>query len=116
MYPEDFLGIGSYVGEIRQGPDDMLYQWDEDIDGFGNPVGFWTALAPAAAALLPSAAKAVGGAVSSLFGRRRPRPTRPRRPYVPRRPYIPGIPAGRGRCRRIMCCSPSGRPRPIYRG
>jgi len=41
MYPEDVMGIGSYVGELRQSPDGQLYQWVEGVDGFGNPMGFW---------------------------------------------------------------------------
>ncbi len=44
MYPDEFLGIGNYVGEIRQGPDGNLYQWEEGVDGFGNPIGFWKAI------------------------------------------------------------------------
>jgi hypothetical protein len=35
------MGIGSYVGEIRQGPDGQLYEWVEGVDGLGNPIGFW---------------------------------------------------------------------------
>ena len=35
------LGIGNYVGEIRQGPDGQLYEWVEGVDGLGNPIGFW---------------------------------------------------------------------------
>jgi hypothetical protein len=38
------LGIGSYVGEIRQGPDGQLYEWVEGVDGLGNPIGFWKGL------------------------------------------------------------------------
>lgn len=34
------MGIGSYVGEIREGPDGNLYQWVERVDGLGNPIGF----------------------------------------------------------------------------
>ena len=41
MYPEELLGIGNYVGEIREGPDGNLYQWEVGFDGLGNPVGFW---------------------------------------------------------------------------
>ena len=37
----EIMGIGSYVGEIRQGPDGNLYQWVHGVDGLGNPVGFW---------------------------------------------------------------------------
>jgi hypothetical protein len=35
------IGIGEYVGEIRQGPDGSLYEWAAGVDGLGNPVGFW---------------------------------------------------------------------------
>lgn len=44
MYPEEELGIGNYVGEIRQGFDGNLYQWQEGVDGLGYPVGFWKAI------------------------------------------------------------------------
>ncbi|MDZ7361172.1 MAG: hypothetical protein ONB46_10650 [candidate division KSB1 bacterium] len=44
VYPQEVMGIGSYIGELRQGPDGQLYQWVEGIDGFGNPFGFWKAL------------------------------------------------------------------------
>jgi len=37
----EIMGIGSYVGEIRQGPDGNLYEWVHGVDGLGNPVGFW---------------------------------------------------------------------------
>jgi hypothetical protein len=36
-------GIGE-LGELAQGPDGMLYQWVEGIDGLGNPIGFWRKL------------------------------------------------------------------------
>lgn len=35
------LGIGSYVGEVVEGPDSQLYEWVEGVDGLGNPIGFW---------------------------------------------------------------------------
>jgi hypothetical protein len=38
------LGMGSYLGEIRQGPDGRLYRWIERFDGLGNPTGLWTPL------------------------------------------------------------------------
>lgn len=41
MDPTEMMGIGGYVGEIRQGPDGHLYEWNEGVDGLGNPVGFW---------------------------------------------------------------------------
>ena len=40
----EVMGIGSYVGEIRQGPDGQLYEWVEGVDGLGNPIGFWRGL------------------------------------------------------------------------
>ena len=42
--PQDMtnmMGIGSYVGEVRRGPDGQVYQWVEGVDGLGNPIGFW---------------------------------------------------------------------------
>jgi hypothetical protein len=42
--PQDMtsmMGIGSYVGEVRRGPDGQAYQWMEGVDGLGNPIGFW---------------------------------------------------------------------------
>jgi len=38
------MGLGSFVGEVRQSPDGNLYQWVQGVDGLGNPVGFWRAL------------------------------------------------------------------------
>ena len=35
------MGIGNYVGEIREGPDGQLYEWVEGVDGLGNPIGFF---------------------------------------------------------------------------
>jgi hypothetical protein len=35
------MGIGSYVGELRRGPDGNLYEWVAGVDGLGNPIGFW---------------------------------------------------------------------------
>lgn len=35
------LGLGSYIGELREGPDGNLYEWVEGVDGLGNPIGFW---------------------------------------------------------------------------
>jgi hypothetical protein len=48
-YPGDdgetqMMGLGSYIGELRQGSDGSLYQWTQGIDGLGNPVGFWKKL------------------------------------------------------------------------
>lgn len=39
QYPS--LGLGSYVGEIRRGPDGRDYQWTTHVDGLGNVGGFW---------------------------------------------------------------------------
>lgn len=65
MYPEDVIGIGSYVGEIRQAPNGELYQWEEGVDGFGNPVGFWKAIRKGVSRLarkyLPQAAAMIPG-------------------------------------------------------
>jgi hypothetical protein len=38
------MGLGSYVGEVREGPDGQLYEWVEGVDGLGNPIGFWRGL------------------------------------------------------------------------
>jgi len=35
------MGVGSYMGEIREGPDGQLYEWVQGVDGLGNPNGFW---------------------------------------------------------------------------
>jgi len=35
------MGLGSYLGETRMGPDGNVYQWVQGIDGLGNPIGFW---------------------------------------------------------------------------
>lgn len=73
MYPEEEMGMGSYIGEIREGPDGNFYQWVEGIDGFGNPIGFWKALKrgfravrrvariPVVRKLLPAAAGLIPG-------------------------------------------------------
>jgi len=45
--PQDMtnmMGIGSYVGEVRRGPNGQAYQWVEGVDGLGNPIGFWKGL------------------------------------------------------------------------
>jgi hypothetical protein len=34
------MGIGQF-GEVRQGPDGVLYQWVQGVDGLGNPIGSW---------------------------------------------------------------------------
>lgn len=38
------MGLGSYVGELRMGPDGNAYQWVQGVDGLGNPIGFWKRL------------------------------------------------------------------------
>ena len=35
------LGEGSYLGELREDAYGNLYQWEEGMDGLGNPIGFW---------------------------------------------------------------------------
>lgn len=47
------MGIGSYVGEIRQGPDGQLYEWVEGVDGLGNPIGFWKGIKTLVSKALP---------------------------------------------------------------
>ena len=45
--PQDMtnmMGIGSYVGEVRRGPNGQVYQWVEGVDGLGNPIGFFKKL------------------------------------------------------------------------
>lgn len=73
--PDYELGIGRYVGELRQGPDGQLYEWVEGVDGLGNPVGFWKAV-KAAGRAVGKAAGTVGrtvgkaaGAVGKAFGK-----------------------------------------------
>lgn len=38
------MGIGEYLGEIREAPDGNLYQWVEGVDGLGRQGGFWRGL------------------------------------------------------------------------
>lgn len=52
-YPDEYdmtqmMGLGEFVGEIRQGPDGATYQWVQGVDGLGNPVGFWKRIKRAA--------------------------------------------------------------------
>ena len=61
------LGMGRYVGEIRQGPDGQLYEWVEGVDGLGNPIGFWKAI-KAAGRAIGKAAGAVGRTVGKAAG------------------------------------------------
>jgi hypothetical protein len=56
--PQDMtnmMGIGSYVGEVRRGPNGQVYQWVEGVDGLGNPIGFWKGLKKLASKALPLA-------------------------------------------------------------
>jgi hypothetical protein len=47
------MGLGHYVGEVRQGPDAQLYEWVEGADGVGNPIGFWRGIKRLARRALP---------------------------------------------------------------
>ena len=60
------LGIGNYVGEIRQGPDGQLYEWVEGVDGLGNPIGFWKGLKKLASGAVKVAKQAASGALPIL--------------------------------------------------
>lgn len=51
----EMMGIGSYVGEVRRGPDGQVYQWVEGVDGLGNPIGFWKGLKSLVSKALPIA-------------------------------------------------------------
>lgn len=62
----DMMGIGNYVGEIRQGPDGQLYEWTEGIDGLGNPIGFWKGLRKLASGAVNVAKQAASGALPLL--------------------------------------------------
>ena len=60
----EIMGIGSYMGELRRGPDGNLYEWVEGVDGLGNPIGFWRK----AFSFVKSAAQAVArGALARLI-------------------------------------------------
>jgi hypothetical protein len=54
------MGIGNYVGEIREGPDGHLYEWVEGVDGLGNPIGFWKKAFKAVKGVAKGALKVVG--------------------------------------------------------
>ena len=107
-YPEDddmtqVMGIGQYIGQVRQDSDGNTYQWVEGIDGLGNPVGFWKNLAKKALSLTPTGqalrllpiAKKVarytpaGQVVKYLSTRKRRRYSSPRR-FPRRRAYSRG--------------------------
>lgn len=49
------MGLGGYVGEIRQGPDGQLYEWVEGVDGLGNLFGFWKKFKQIASGVLKNA-------------------------------------------------------------
>jgi hypothetical protein len=55
------MGIGSYVGEVRRGPDGQPYQWVEGVDGLGNTIGFWKGLKKLASKAIPLATKFIPG-------------------------------------------------------
>src|SRR5262245_46706062 len=42
------LGLGSYPGEIRRGPDGRFYRWTAHLDGLGNGSGIWTVVSDTA--------------------------------------------------------------------
>jgi hypothetical protein len=66
----DMMGIGSYVGEMRRGPDGQVYQWVEGVDGLGNPIGFWKAVRAVgkfAARLIPRRIKNAARSVCSTI-------------------------------------------------
>lgn len=72
--PQDMtnmMGIGSYVGEMRRGPDGQVYQWVEGVDGLGNPIGFWRkafkAVGKFAAKLIPAPIKKAARSVCSTI-------------------------------------------------
>ncbi len=73
------LGIGSYVGEIRQAPDGQLYEWVEGVDGLGNPIGFWKAI------------KAIGRGLKTAAGRAMPLVKSIARRAMPLANFIPGV-------------------------
>ena len=55
------MGIGSYVGEVRQGPDGQPYQWVHGVDGLGNTIGFWKSLKSLASKAIPLVTKFIPG-------------------------------------------------------
>ncbi|MGH9767641.1 MAG: hypothetical protein ACREAB_09435 [Blastocatellia bacterium] len=55
------MGIGSYVGEVRRGPDGQAYQWVEGVDGLGNTIGFWKGLKKLASKAVPLVTKFIPG-------------------------------------------------------
>ena len=63
------MGIGSYMGEIRQGPDGQLYEWVHGVDGLGNPIGIWKTLKKVARGALKTLIPAsIKGAARSVCG------------------------------------------------
>lgn len=55
MDPTQVMGIGSYVGEVRRGPDGQPYQWVQGVDGLGNSIGFWKKITGAVKGLVSKA-------------------------------------------------------------
>src|SRR5262245_2626611 len=55
------MGIGSYVGEVRRGPDGQPYQWVEGVDGLGNTIGFWKKISSLAKKAVPLVTKFIPG-------------------------------------------------------
>ena len=73
--PQDMtnmMGIGSYVGEVRRGPDGQAYQWVEGVDGLGNPIGFWGKLKKLGRKLKTVAATSQVRPIASRYARRLP--------------------------------------------
>ena len=62
------MGLGHYVGEVRQGPGGQLYKWVQGVDGLGNPIGLpkWLNLKRLARAALPYT-KFIPGAGTAVF-------------------------------------------------
>ena len=59
------LGLGSYDGEVRQGPDGQLYEWVQTVDGLGNLTGFWKSLTNVAKAVAKPVLKAAAPVIKA---------------------------------------------------
>ena len=92
----DMMGIGSYVGDMRQGPDGNLYEWNEGVDGLGNPVGFWKLI------------KKAGRAAKRLARRHLPRLAQRVLPNLPGGPVVQNL--ARGALRRAGVMGVHGPP------
>jgi hypothetical protein len=71
--PQDMtnmMGIGSYVGEVRRGPNGQLYQWVEGVDGLGNPIGFGWNPVKAVGKVVRGVGKVVGKVAANLIPRK----------------------------------------------